>query len=338
MIPHEKVTRFVERWKTAGSSLHPSFFELTMMMAFDWFAEEKVDYAIIEVGMGGRLDSTNIITPIGCVITNISKDHTQFLGSTRPEIAFEKAGIIKPGIPVVIGEAQGDVRRVFEEKGRQVGVMPLFAEDFPLLKSARSEGLGTLNCKSDRPELEFVSPLAGEYQKKNINTVLHAVEMLRKTGIEISEEAEKKGLEKVVTNTGFMGRWTVLGTSPAVIADTGHNEAGLTSNFVRLDEIMRERPDSVLRIVFGMVADKDIDHILDLLPRNAVYYFTQASIPRALPASDMASKASEHGLHFPYWENVKEAYDAAVADSEPEDVIYVGGSTFVVADFLAADC
>ncbi len=307
-----------------------------MMMAFDWFAEEKVDYAVIEVGMGGRLDSTNIISPVGCVITNISKDHTQFLGTTLPEIASEKAGIIKHGIPVVIGEAEGEVRRVFEEKAEEAGTGAVFAEDQPLLTRVSEEGLGILRCTSIEPTLEFLSPLAGEYQKKNINTVLHAVNMLRASGINISEEAEKRGLENVVTNTGFMGRWTILASSPAVIADTGHNEAGLTSNFKRLREIMERRPGASLRMVFGMVADKDIDHILDLLPKDAVYYFTQASIPRALPAADMAANAAEHGLRFPHYDNVKEAFDAALADASPEDIIYVGGSTFIVADFLAA--
>lgn len=332
-IPHDRVVDFVERWKKSGSDLRPSFFELTMMMAFDWFAEEKVDFAVIEVGMGGRLDSTNVITPEACVITNISKDHVQFLGETLPAIASEKAGIIKSGIPVVVGEAEGDVRRVFEEKAESVGAPIVFAEDETLLIGTAEEDLGHIRCETT--EYSFLSPLAGEYQKKNINTVLHAVETLRRKGIGISRDAVCEGMKDVNKITGFLGRWTIINDSPVVIADTGHNEAGLKYNFARLRSMLAERPGSRLHMVFGMVADKDIDHILDLLPKDAVYYFTQAAIPRALPADQMAEKAAAHGLTFPHYPTVREAYEAARQASAPDDLIYVGGSTFVVADFLA---
>ena len=335
MIPHDRVVDFVERWKNSGSDLQPSFFELTMMMAFDWFASEKVDYAIIEVGMGGRLDSTNVISPIACVITNISKDHTQFLGDTLPAIAREKAGIIKPGVPVVVGEAEGDVRRVFEEKAREVGAPIVFAEDSPLLVSVRHDGPGKMVCVT-KADYSFVTPLAGEYQKKNINTVLHAIDMLREAGVPVSDEAVIIGMSEVDRLTGLSGRWSVVNEFPTVIADTGHNEAGLRYNFGRLREMMSERPDAKLHIVFGMVADKDIDHILDLLPREADYYFTQAPIPRALPADQMAAKAAAHGFKFPHYPTVAEAYAAALHSASPTDIVYVGGSTFVVADFLAS--
>lgn len=345
MIPHERVVQFVDRWKESGSDLRPSFFELTMMMAFDWFAAEKVDYAVIEVGMGGRLDSTNVIEPVTCIITNISKDHTQFLGETLPEIAREKAGIIKPGIPVVIGEAEGDVRNVFEEKAREVGAPVVFAEDDPYLLETRTESIGFNCCIARNPagdasdeltEFSFYTPLVGEYQKKNINTVLHAVSSLNKNGLRIDAGMITEGMENVDKLTGFTGRWTILKEAPVVIADTGHNEAGLTYNFERLSQMMKERRGAKLHMVFGMVADKDIDHILALLPQNADYYFTQASIPRALPHDRMAAKAAEHGLVFPSYPIVKEAYAAALSKAGADDIVYVGGSTFVVADLLAA--
>ncbi len=339
MIPHEAVIEFVERWKETDTDLRPSFFELTMMMAFDFFAKEKVDIAIIEVGMGGRLDSTNIISPIASVITNISKDHTQFLGNTLPEIAGEKAGIIKSGVPVVIGEATGEVRRVFERRAEEVGAPIVFAEDDPLLLSASAEWLGRLRCEArnfiGEGTFDFTTPLAGEYQKKNIDTVLNAVKVVREEGLDIDLEAIRKGMAEVDRLTGFMGRWTILGERPTVITDTGHNEAGLSYNFARLRSMLKDNPKAKLHIVFGMVADKDIDHILDLLPKEATYYFCQASIPRALPSDQMAAKASEHGLDYPSYGSVAEAAKAALAAADPTDIVYIGGSTFVVADLLA---
>lgn len=347
MISHNEVIDFVKKWRSNKSSLMPSFFELTMMMAFNWFAKEKVDFAVIEVGMGGRLDSTNIISPIASVITNISKDHTQFLGETLPEIAREKAGIIKRSIPVIIGEAEGEVRKVFEDKAIKENAPIIFAEDDPLLIESRLKGAGILECKSKekaygknanpgKREFSFYCPLAGEYQKKNIETVLHTVRTLSDIGVRIEQGSIKKGFENVISLTGFKGRWTVLNDRPIVIIDTGHNEAGLKYNFKRLREMLTENKSSRLHIVFGMVADKDIDHILDLLPDNARYYFTQASIPRALPAKEMAEKAANHGFKFPYYPTVEEAYKAALSSASPEDIIFVGGSTFIVADFLAS--
>lgn len=336
MIPRDKVVAFIDQWKNCGASLRPSFFELTMMMAFHWFAEEKVDYAVIETGMGGRLDSTNIISPELCVITNISKDHTQFLGDTLTAIASEKAGIIKPSVPVVIGEAEGEVREVFRKKAEECAAPIIFAQEKPLLASAVTDGHGLMACHSASPEFDFISPLGGDYQRHNINTALHAVAALRKIGIDISPEAEKRGLERVVEDTGLAGRWMVMSEKPTVIADTGHNEAGLSSNFRRLSSMMKETAGATLRFVFGMVADKDVDHVLALLPRDARYYFTQAAIPRALPVGDLTAKASHHNLCGDSYHTVAEAAEAAIADANPDDIIYIGGSTFIVADYIAS--
>lgn len=334
MIPEEKVVEFVETWQNTEYSGHPSFFELTMMMAFDWFAKENVDYAVIEVGMGGRLDSTNIITPEMCVITNISNDHSQFLGTTLPDIAKEKAGIMKHSIPVVIGEAEGEIRSVFERRASEVETTATFAEDNPRILSIEENPAGGWDGMSE--EGNWRSPLSGDYQKKNLNTVLHAVDVMRQVGIEIADENVIKGIEEVETLTGFKGRWTVLSRKPLTIADTGHNIAGITYNMQQLHRLMEKRPDGALRIVIGFVADKAIDKILGLLPKNAVYYITNAAIPRALPAEKLAPLMAEAGLNGNVYPNVTDAYSAAKADiSDAQDIIFIGGSTFIVADLLA---
>lgn len=353
MIPEEAVVSFVERFRASGYEGHPSFFELTMMMAFDWFARAEVDYAVIEVGMGGRLDSTNIITPQACVITNISFDHTQFLGATLPAIAAEKAGIIKPGIPVTVGEAEGEVRKVFAERAAAEHAPVIFAQDDPQLTEATPLPEGGFRCLT-RSFGELHCELSGEYQRANINTVLTAITMLREAGIEISDEAVRKGMADVGRLTGFRGRWTVLSRDPLTICDTGHNEAGLRYNIAQLRALMKERPGATLRIVLGFVADKDVDHILDMLPREARYYFCNAEIPRALPASELAVRARAKGLTGTLHGSVRQAYQAARIAAELstpaspldkmhqpgvqkiDDIIYIGGSTFVVADFLAS--
>ncbi len=331
MIPKEEVIDFVRRWKDCGYHGHPSFFELTMMMAFDWFARENVDYAVIEVGMGGRLDSTNIITPELCVITNISMDHTQFLGSTPEEIAVEKAGIIKKGIPVVIGEAEGTVREVFRKKAAAEGTDIIFATDSPMLNSVRETEVG---WECDTQDGCFTFPLAGDYQKRNLETILHAVDAARGVGIRLSAESVCSGLGATDKLTGLKGRWMKISDTPLTIADTGHNVAGITYNMAQLRRIMESRPTGRLHIVIGFVADKSIDKILPLLPRNARYYITNARIPRALPSSKLKELFAEAGLEGERFDDVKEAYGAAVRNSAPEDVIFVGGSTFIVADFL----
>ncbi|MDE5843362.1 MAG: bifunctional folylpolyglutamate synthase/dihydrofolate synthase [Muribaculaceae bacterium] len=341
MIPEQSVIDFVERWRECGYEGHPSFFELTMMMAFDWFAAQEVDYAVIEVGMGGRLDSTNIITPIACVITNISFDHTQFLGSTLPQIAGEKAGIIKSGIPVVIGHANGDVREVFEKRSAEVGAPIVFAEDLQPLTEATATEDFTLECDSATVG-EFTSPLSGAYQKENINTVLSAVETLRNAGVEISDESVREGMKNVITNTGLAGRWMKVSDSPLTICDTGHNQAGLSITMPQLHAILlrhrQNSPDAQLRMVIGFVSDKDVAHIVDLLPKDAIYYVTQASVPRAMPAENLLPLLEGAGLNcrlIP--EGVATAYKTALNDlSTPHDIIFIGGSTFIVADFLAS--
>lgn len=338
MIPVDKVVDFVNRWKNTDYDGHPSFFELTMMMAFDWFAAEAVDYAVIEVGMGGRLDSTNIITPIGCVITNISFDHTQFLGDTPEKIACEKAGIIKKDIPVVIGHAEGGVRDVFQNKADEVGTRILFAEDNPLLAKAESTSDFTFACESKLGN--FQSPLSGEYQRENINTVLHAVEMLRREGVEISNLALVSGLENVVKNTGLAGRWMVTNRRPLTICDTGHNVAGLSFTMPRLEMLLKEAREknkqAQLRMVIGFVNDKDVAHIVHLLPKDATYYVTQASVPRALPAEDLLPILESAGLDCRlYSDGVSSAFESAQSEALEDDIIFVGGSTFIVADYLA---
>ena len=333
MIPEKDVIDFVEKWQASDYNGHPSFFELTMMMAFDWFAKENVDYAVIEVGMGGRLDSTNIITPEMCVITNISNDHSQFLGTTLPAIATEKAGIIKSGIPVVIGEAEGEVRDVFAKRAEVVGAPIIFAEDHPRINSIRRHE--PAGWEGESKEGKWISPLSGDYQKKNLNTVLHAVDAMKEVGISIDDKNVISGIQEVESLTGLRGRWTVISHTPLTIADTGHNIAGITYNMNQLGHLMEERPSGTLRIVIGFVADKAIDKILGLLPKDAVYYITNAAIPRALPAAQLGVLMTEAGLNGNVYPRVADAYSAALHDADKaNDIVFVGGSTFIVADLL----
>ncbi|MDE6650555.1 MAG: bifunctional folylpolyglutamate synthase/dihydrofolate synthase [Muribaculaceae bacterium] len=334
MITEESVIDFVRRFRESNYEGHPSFFELTMMMAFDYFAAENVDYAVIEVGMGGRLDSTNIITPEISVITNISKDHTQFLGKTLKEIAAEKAGIIKAGVPAVIGEASGEVREVFEEKGSEEGTTVLFAEDMRPLQRCVSGQEGGFDCESPLCG-SFFCELSGDYQKKNINTVLTVLYEMRRTGIDISDEAIKKGMSNVAGFTGLAGRWMKISDTPLTVCDTGHNEAGISYTMSQLGRTA-DRLGGEKHIIMGFVADKAIDTIIDLLPRDANYYLTQACIPRALPAEELKAKFKHHGIEAPSYPTPMDAVEAALRNACEKDVVYIGGSTFVVADYLAA--
>lgn len=332
MIRKEDVVDFVERYRKSGYKGHPSFFELTMMMAFDYFAKERVDYAVIEVGMGGRLDSTNIITPELSVITNISKDHTQFLGATPEAIAAEKAGIIKCGVPAVIGEATGSIREVFEEKASEEGTTILFAEDFRPLTSCNENPVGGLDCKSPICG-DFHCELGGDYQEKNINTVLAAIYEMDRTGIEISEESIRKGMANVCGLTGLAGRWMKIADKPLTVCDTGHNEAGLRYTMSQLERTA-SRLGGRKHLVIGFVADKAIDDIIELLPKDAEYYLTQASIPRALPVEELRKKFRVHGIEGTSYPTPKEAVEAARGNAKANDVVYIGGSTFIVADAL----
>lgn len=336
MIPQAAVAEFVERFQAMNYDGHPSFFELTMMMAFDWFAKQEVDYAVIEVGMGGRLDSTNIISPEVCVITNISFDHTQFLGDTLPKIAAEKAGIIKENIPVVIGQrGNEDVANVFANKAANVNAPIRFAEDIasqtPITRSSSGDWSVTYN------NISIEVPLGGEYQKHNILTVITSVEEMQRAGISISLKSIANGLKNVICNTGFAGRWMRMSEKPMMICDTGHNVDGLSYNMRQIANWREAHPSGKLLFVIGFVSDKDVAHILPMFPTDATYYFTQAAIPRAMPVDKLTVIAHEANLKGNSFATVKEAVEKARLDATPEDFIYVGGSTFIVADFLASE-
>ena len=329
-VSEEYVTDFVARERSFFEPLHPSFFELTTAMAFDWFARNMVDVAVIEVGMGGRLDCTNIIRPELSIITNISLDHTQFLGDTPAKIAGEKAGIIKHGVPVVIGETTEETRPVFAAKAAAEEAPICFAEDERLLISASplDDRPGFIYQTADYANLE--GELGGLCQLKNTNTILSALRQLRKCGFAFTEEHVRQGFAHVCELTGLQGRWQWLSTRPAIVCDTGHNVGGI--GYI-VEQLRRQRCDT-LRIVFGMVSDKDIEAVLALLPQNAVYYFTQASVKRAMPAEKLRAMASAHGLTGRSYSDVGTALKQARADARTEDFIFVGGSSFIVADLL----
>lgn len=328
MIPRQEVIDFAEKHLAPTLHIHPSFFELTMMMAFDYFARQAVDAAVIEVGLGGRLDSTNIITPDLCVITNISYDHVQMLGHTLPQIAREKAGIIKHGIPVVIGEAQGEVKQVFIDKASEVGAPIFFAEECVRFDSARQSARG---WEFDSPAYPHLfGELSGLCQEKNAATVLTAVARLRELGYRITDQSVYEAFAHVTRLTGLMGRWQQLQASPRLICDTGHNTGGMQY----IARQLRNEHYDMLRIVIGMVNDKDISGVLAMLPKEATYYFTRASVPRALPQDKLEALATQAGLKGRSFPTVKEAVTAAQKESRPEDLIFVGGSTFIVADLL----
>lgn len=329
MIPRDAVVDFVERYRSSGFTGQPSFFELTMTMAFDYFAAQYVDFAVVEVGLGGRLDSTNIITPLISVITNISLDHTQYLGNTLPQIAGEKAGIIKEGIPVVVGEAEGEVRKVFADTAALRKAPITFAQDKPeVLTRERLEGAIKFSTVSYGG---LCYQLNGDYQTHNANTILHAINLLRGQGVNIPIDAIADGMAHVCDLTGLMGRWMTVGRSPRMICDTGHNIGG----FKYISKQLIQSSCAVLRIVIGFVSDKDVSHILSLLPHSAVYYFTQASIPRAMPVNRLCALAAEAGINGRCYTTVQAAVSAAREESGSTDLIFVGGSTFVVADLLA---
>jgi len=327
MIDQTYVVSFIAENKDFFESIHPSFFELTTGMAFAYFAEQAVDVAVIEVGLGGRLDSTNVITPVLSIITNISFDHTNLLGNTLTAIAKEKAGIIKPGVPVVIGEAEGEVREVFEgERYKVQGARFVFVQDE---KSPR-------HCEGEaRSNPEVVSPLQGFAQEKNTATVLCALDILNTFTLHLSPftlfEAIKKGFANVIKNTGLMGRWQIIQEHPKIVLDTGHNVGGMEYN---VRQLQSEKYDA-LHIVFGMVKDKDISAVLQLLPKDATYYFTQANLPRALDAQLLAKQAGQYGLKGEIFYRVSDAFSAAKQNAGANDFIFVGGSTFVVAEALS---
>ena len=329
-IPKQDVIDFVEKERDFFEPLHPSFFELTTALAFEYFAKQEIDVAVIEVGLGGRLDCTNIIKPEVSIITNISFDHTQFLGNTLTQIAKEKAGIIKHGITAVIGETVKDTKDIFEKTAKAVGAPIVFAESKPIVKSYTHCANGImLDTNMFAQQLHY--ELGGDYQKRNANTILCTVKELRKKGFNITDEAIRYGFEHVGKLTGLHGRWEVFSGKPTVILDAGHNPGGLMYNMQQLKGIKAGK----IRIIIGMVSDKDINSALKLMPKEARYYFTKASVKRAMDERTLHSMAAKHeliGMHYP---NVAEAYKAAMEDSAPNDVIYIGGSNFIVGDFLA---
>lgn len=329
MIPIKNVIDFVDKYKNANLDIKPSFFELTMAMAFNYFKDERVDVAIIEVGLGGRLDSTNIITPDLSVITNISFDHTQFLGNTLTSIASEKAGIIKHNIPVIIGETTPETKIVFSEKAEEVQTSITFAEENnEIITYKYNNGSLVLDTKNYG---ELNCALSGIYQIKNGNTVLNAINSLRKLGYNITKDNVSNAFSNVCKTTGLMGRWMKFGEKPLRICDTGHNIGGFTDIVKQLKQIDYRN----LRIVIGFVNDKDVTHIMQLLPKDATYYFTNASVKRALKAEQLIQTAAKYDLQGKCYNNVETAYLQALNDADYNDMIYVGGSTFIVADLIS---
>lgn len=329
MIPEDYVVNFVRQNKDFFEPLHPSFFELTTAMAFKYFADQDIDIAVVEVGLGGRLDCTNIITPVLSVITNISFDHTQFLGNTLAKIAREKAGIIKPGVPVVVGEDVPETRPVFESVAQTNESTIVFAQDIPAVLSVSVLPDGKRKYHT-RYFGDVVYELGGIYQDKNANTVLTAAMILLNMGVIKDSLSVVTGFGDVIESTGLMGRWQKLGDKPLIICDTGHNVGG----WQYLSKQIDATPAKTKRIVFGMVDDKDIDTVMTMLPRNAVYYFTQAEIKRAIPVKDVAEKGAKHGLKGTIYKTVPEAYRAALAEADKDDFVFVGGSSYVVSDLL----
>ncbi|MDD3161508.1 MAG: bifunctional folylpolyglutamate synthase/dihydrofolate synthase [Bacteroidales bacterium] len=329
MIYKEYVVEYVARNKAYFEELQPSFFELTMMMAFCYFESQKVDIALIEVGLGGRLDSTNVITPELAIISNISFDHTQFLGDTLEKIASEKAGIIKPHIPVVIGEAGTlEVRAVFERKAAQEEAPIFFAEEEKPLLAATKSSTGWLYETREYKQLE--GELGGLAQKKNTVTVLSALRVLKERGFNLPDAAIYKGFREVTSLTGLMGRWQIVRTHPKVICDTGHNSGGIQY----VAEQLRLESYRTLRIVIGMVNDKDITAVLRLLPTEATYYFTKAAIPRALDTPQLQAQAASFGLQGDSFPSVEEAVTQALHDCESDDLLFIGGSNIIIAEAL----
>ncbi len=330
MIPEQYVIDFVADERHFFEPLHPSFFELTTALAFKYFAQQQVDIAIIEVGLGGRLDCTNIITPLISIITNISLDHTQFLGNTLAKIAYEKAGIIKPNVPTIIGEALPETRPVFEQTAKEKGAPIIFAEDKQCFAPQPITDAQGVHYEAT-PFGSILAELSGDYQQKNTNTLLHACLLLQQVGISLHKESIIKGFANVTTTTGLMGRWQKLCNKPLTICDTGHNLGG----WKYLSEQIKRTATGQTHIVFGMVDDKDLDAVLALLPTNAHYYWTQPSSHRAFPVEKVAAEALTFGLKGTQYPTIHTAYEAAKAAAAPTDFIFIGGSSYVIADLLA---
>ncbi|MGI6410901.1 MAG: bifunctional folylpolyglutamate synthase/dihydrofolate synthase [Bacteroidales bacterium] len=332
-IEESFITEFINSHKNFIKNVKPSFFEMSVALAFKYFELQQVEVAVIEVGMGGRLDSTNIILPELSVITNIGLDHTQFLGNSLAEIAGEKAGIIKQNIPVVIGERQKETEEVFLKKAKEKNSKISFASDnyaCKILNSNLKYSNFEVEKKTSDKSYTLNFNLSGKYQEKNLATILETVDNLRNQGFCISDENVKQGLENLIKNTGFHGRWETLNAEPLTICDTGHNKDGLSYTIEQLLSLEFKK----LRFVLGFVNDKNVDEVLKLFPKNAEYYFCKAQIPRALDEKILLEKANLVSINGKSFENVSSAYHAAKKDADKNDVIFIGGSTFVVADLL----
>lgn len=332
MIDREFVIDFVQRTKHLSDEINPSFFELTVAMAFDYFAKEKVDIAVIETGLGGRLDSTNVISPLLSVITNIGYDHTNILGNTIPEIAFEKAGIIKENTPVIIGESLPETATIFEKKAAEMNAEIFFTQQKYVVQNIESTGsflictiLNTINNEISKVQ----TCLTGLYQSKNICTVLQAIDVLNKIGFIVTEKAINSGLEQVKKLTGLSGRWEIIQSRPTVILDVAHNEDGIKQV---LQQLNVNYPASHIHFVLGFVHDKDVSKVLALFPVDATYYFTNAHIPRALPYETLMQIASSHHLKGTGFDEVNEAIEQAKSNAAEKDVIMVCGSFFIIAE------
>ena len=335
MISEEEVVNFVEQYREAIDRIQPSFFEITTAIAFDYFAREQVDVAVIEVGMGGRLDSTNVIRPLASVITNISWDHAQFLGDTLEKIAGEKAGIIKEMTPVVIGESQIESQLTFITRAKECSAPILFADQLYRVVDRQYVGVNqqqfTIESRLDGETFALTVDLLGDYQRKNILTVLTTLDVLNGSGgLTLPREAVVEGLASAAAMTGLSGRWQVVDRAPLTVCDTGHNEGGLREIVA---QIARQHYRK-LYMVLGFVADKDLDKVLPLLPKEAHYLFTRAGIERALDEKLLAERAAAYGLLGEMLPNVTAAVKRARELASPEDMIYIGGSTFIVAEFL----
>lgn len=333
MISRDFVVNFVQRTMTLSEAIQPSFFELTVAMAFDYFEKEKVDIAVIETGLGGRLDSTNIITPLVSIITNIGYDHMNLLGNSLPEIAGEKAGIIKAGVPVVIGEYLPETKDVFIRKARELAAPIYFAqEEYHAANiryspaSLRCDVTNTVRQVTESFELD----LNGFYQVKNLSTVLCAEGLLMQQGFSISNESEKQALQNVKQLTGLHGRWEVIDTNPVTVLDVAHNEDGIRQVLKQLSLI--EQAPSTVHFVLGMVKDKDVTKALSLLPTSGHYYFSHAHIPRAMPAEELKLKAAGFNIQGDSFDDVNAAIAAARKAAKPGDMILVCGSVFLVAE------
>lgn len=335
MIPQDEVTLFVERHKSFMESLQLSFFEMTVGLAFDYFARRQVDIAVVEVGMGGRLDSTNVVTPLLSIITNISYDHTQFLGDTLAKIAFEKAGIIKPRVPAVIGETHPDTKPVFLKKAEEVKAPLMFADMHYKIEELPDSSVSRMQFRVLKDGVEqythLSSPMGGWYQLHNLATLMQALALLPRLGWTVSEQNIRDGIADVITDTGLHGRWEVMQQQPLTICETAHNEDGIRCLLKKLDEV-RPSLQGSLRIVYGCVNDKDYRHITQMMPRDAIYYITRPSVPRALDENILYRAICDAGCRATLYPSCQEAIRAAHHDAGPNDLVLITGSIYLVAD------